>query len=250
VSAIAGPSAVCIAGDARDEAALDRALGGVKADLLLTDPPYCLLTRRRARGDVREPRGRKLDDPLVVRFDDVRSYRRFTEAWLPLAMRRMRPNAPVVLWTNFLGKQPMLDVAAACGYRHLHGEFIWGKQSREVSGNERTLRVYEVALVLGTAELPPQSASDPPRCWSAVGSYADEADAPADVREHPHHKPFYALEPLIRAYSRPGDVVLDPFAGSGSIADAALRLGRRAACVELDPKWAATVTARISSPAE
>jgi site-specific DNA-methyltransferase (adenine-specific) len=237
----------CIAGDARDGGAYARALQGEKAHALLTDPPYCLLTRRRAGGDLREPRGRKLDHDLVVRFEDVRAYRRFTEAWLPLALQHLHPGAPLVIWTNFLGKQPIAQVAAAHGYPHLHGEFVWGKQTREVSGNERTLRVYEVALVFGAAPLPPLPLDAPPRCWSAVGGYADEGASEGGAGEHPHHKPFYALEPLVRAHTRPGELVLDPFAGSGSIPAAAARLGRRVACLELDPAWAERVTARLRS---
>jgi site-specific DNA-methyltransferase (adenine-specific) len=249
---VSAPSAslpLCVTGDARQDAALDEALGGARADLLLTDPPYCLLTRRRAGGDVRDPRGRKLDDELVVRFDDVKAYRRFTEAWLPKAIARLQRGAPLVIWTNFLGKQPILQVAAAHGYAHLHGEFVWGKQTRESSGNERLVRVYEVALVLGTEALPPLGPGDPPRAWSAIGGYADDADGEPELRAHPHHKPLYSLEPLVRAYSRPGQLVLDPFAGSGSIAAAALRLGRRVACIEIDPGWAAKVCVRLQHPA-
>lgn len=236
----------CIAGDARDDAALDQALGGRRADLLLTDPPYCLLTRRRPSGAVRDPRGRKLDDPLVVRFDDVKAYRRFTEAWLPRAIARLVPGAPVILWTNFLGTQPLLQVAGECGYAHVWGEFVWGKDTRESTGNERTLRVYEVAQVLGTAPLPPLRPDDPARCWSAVGGYADDADAEPSLRAHPHHKPLYALDPLVRSYSKPGALILDPFAGTGSIAAAAVRIQRRVACVELDAEWSATVNERVA----
>jgi site-specific DNA-methyltransferase (adenine-specific) len=41
--------------------------------------------------------------------------------------------------------------------------------------------------------------------------------------------------------------VLDPFAGSGSIAAAALRLGRRAACLEIEPDWARRVSERLAA---
>ncbi|MDP2660002.1 MAG: DNA methyltransferase [Dehalococcoidia bacterium] len=53
-------------------------------------------------------------------------------------------------------------------------------------------------------------------------------------RLHPTQKPVEALQPLIGTYSRPGDVVLDPFAGSGSTAVAARQLGRRPIGIELD----------------
>ncbi|MGZ6143757.1 MAG: site-specific DNA-methyltransferase, partial [Myxococcales bacterium] len=70
----------CIAGDARDAETYRRALGGGRVALLLTDPPYCLLTRRRKGGDLRDKRaGVKIDRDPIVRFEDVRAYRKFTE---------------------------------------------------------------------------------------------------------------------------------------------------------------------------
>src|SRR4051794_34539636 len=105
------PPAECICGDARDEAAYRRALQGRRADLLLTDPPYCLLTRRRKGGDLRDPKGRKIDRDPVVRFETVRDYRAFTQDWLPLAVRHLGDDAKIILWTNFLGKEPLLAVA-------------------------------------------------------------------------------------------------------------------------------------------
>jgi site-specific DNA-methyltransferase (adenine-specific) len=43
--------------------------------------------------------------------------------------------------------------------------------------------------------------------------------------------------------------VLDPFAGSGSMPSAALRLGRRPACMEVEPEWAERVTHRLRETA-
>jgi site-specific DNA-methyltransferase (adenine-specific) len=238
----------CVHGDATVEDAYARALGGRRADLLLTDPPYCLLTRRRKGGDLREPRPRKIDREEVVRFDSVRDYAAFTGRWLPLAVAHLREGAPLVVWTNLLGKEPIRSAARALGYGHLCGEFIWAKRTREVNANEQLLRVYEVALVLTERPPPPLTLADPPVPWSAVTGYAQEGEDP-ELAAHPHHKPLGALEPLIRQWSRPGALVLDPFAGSGSIPAAALRLGRGAACIELREDWARRVTARMRQEA-
>jgi site-specific DNA-methyltransferase (adenine-specific) len=245
------PLPVCACADARDEAAYRGVLHGEKADLLFTDPPYCLLTRRRRGGDLRDARPRKIDRDPVVRFETVRDYRAFSAQWLPLALASLRPAAPAVVWTNFLGKAPLLEVAAAHGYPCLMGEFVWAKRTRERAGNEELLRVYEVALVLAQRPPPPPSPEDLARVWSVVTGYDDEQEG-ARWGSHPHHKPFGALEPLLRNLSRPGDRVLDPFAGSGSIAAAAMRLGRRPLCLEREPAWAARATERLaelSSPA-
>jgi len=56
-------------------------------------------------------------------------------------------------------------------------------------------------------------------------------------RLHPTQKPLIALWPLIKAISRPGDLVLDPFAGSGTTALAAAQLGRRYIGMEIIPQY-------------
>jgi site-specific DNA-methyltransferase (adenine-specific) len=239
----------CIAADATRPGGYDAALQGRQADVLLTDPPYCLLTRRRKGGDLRDPRAhKKIDRDPVVRFESVRDYRFFTEAWLPLAAARLKPEAPMIIWTNLLGKEPILATAARLGWSHLRGEFIWGKRTTDKNTNEQPLRVYEVALVLSRTAAAPLRPEDPPGVWAVATGYDDEGEG-ATTGEHPHHKPFGALEPLLRAWSRPGDVVLDPFAGSGSIPVAAQRLARVPACMELREDWAAQVTKRLAGSA-
>lgn len=232
----------CVAGDARLEATYDAALQGARAALLITDPPYCLLTRRRKGGDLREKRaGVKIDRDPIVRFEDVREYRKFTEEWLPRAAARC--DGPLIVWTNFLGKEPIRQVAGGLGYAPV-GEFVWAKKTTGHEGNEQLLRVYETALIFSKTPLPPLRPEDPQRVWCVAAGYDDDGEA-ARFGGHPNHKPFSVLEALIRQWSRPGDLLLDPFAGSGSIPSAALRLARRAACSEIEPAWAARVTARL-----
>ncbi len=233
-----------VRGDACEPAAYDEAMAGERAQVLLTDPPYCLLTRRRKGGDLRDPKGRKIDREPVVRFETVRDYRRFTERWLPLAASRLDEAAPLVIWTNFLGRDPLLAVARELGWVHLHGELVWAKRTTESRGSEQLLRVYETALVLSRTPAAALGPADRIRPWSVVAGYDDDGEARA-TGNHPHHKPFGVLEPLVRWYSKPGDLVLDPFAGSGSIATASVRLGRRVASIELVAEWAAVAQRRV-----
>jgi site-specific DNA-methyltransferase (adenine-specific) len=62
---------------------------------------------------------------------------------------------------------------------------------------------------------------------------------------HPCQMPEAVLERIIRASSDPGDLVLDPFAGSGTTLATAKRLGRRYLGVELSPDYAARARARL-----
>jgi site-specific DNA-methyltransferase (adenine-specific) len=149
----------------------------------------------------------------------------------------------LVVWTNFLGKDPIRAVARGLGFSEA-GEFVWAKKSSEREGNEQLLRVYETALVFLKALPPPPAPGDLPLCWCVAAAYDENGEAQR-WGGHPNHKPFRVLEPLLRQWSRPGELILDPFAGSGSIPAAALRLSRRAACSEIEPEWAGRASERL-----
>ncbi|HKV40913.1 MAG TPA: site-specific DNA-methyltransferase [Blastocatellia bacterium] len=64
---------------------------------------------------------------------------------------------------------------------------------------------------------------------------------------HPTQKPVSALEPLIRAFSDKGDMVLDPFCGSGSTLVAAKALGRRFTGIDLVEEYCRIAAKRAGS---
>jgi len=88
----------------------------------------------------------------------------------------------------------------------------------------------------------------------AKGNPCEPQNPIADVIEwkytgnklHPTQKPIAALMPLIESFSRPGDMVLDPFAGSGSTLLAARMLGRNWLGVELDARYHAAARRRLA----
>lgn len=236
----------CIQGDSTNPEAWTRLLGERLGDVLITDPPYCLLVRRRKGGDERDPKGRKNDTgPVVRRFEDVREYREFTKAWLDLAVLHLKPGAPLIIWTNLLGREPITTVARSLGYAHQLGEFVWGKRTRESNSGEELLRVVETALVFSTHTTSSTSPDAPATPWAAVAGYDDDGEAER-WGNHPNHKPFGVLEPLVRTWSKPGQLIVDAFAGSGSIPAAAVRLQRDTACIELEASWAARVRDRLT----
>ena len=62
---------------------------------------------------------------------------------------------------------------------------------------------------------------------------------------HPTEKPLTAMMPLIEAFSQPGDIVLDPFVGSGTTAVAAKRLGRAYIGIDIEPVYAQQAQERV-----
>jgi len=65
-------------------------------------------------------------------------------------------------------------------------------------------------------------------------------------RLHPTQKPVELLATFIQAYSRPNEIVLDPFAGSGCTAVAATQLNRHYIAVELMQTYAEAAKKRLS----
>ena len=77
-----------------------------------------------------------------------------------------------------------------------------------------------------------------------------KVDRPGHSSEHPTMKPIELIEPMILNSSNRGDLVLDPFGGSGSTLIAAARTERRAALVELDPGYCDVIRRRWTTYAE
>lgn len=75
--------------------------------------------------------------------------------------------------------------------------------------------------------------------------FDDDGEA-ARWGSHPNHKPFSVLEPLIRGLTRTGDLILDPFAGSGSSLAAAQRLQRHSFGLEIEPQWVELIQKRLA----
>lgn len=80
--------------------------------------------------------------------------------------------------------------------------------------------------------------------WDYAGANTFGRNRDADLAAHPTVKPVALVADAIRDCSRRGDIILDPFAGSGTILLAAERTGRKAAAIELDPHYVDTAIKR------
>jgi len=86
--------------------------------------------------------------------------------------------------------------------------------------------------------------------WGTLpGAYVCPTEqGPARAKLIPGSKPLRLLRAIIRDYTRPGDLIVDPFAGSGTTLLAARLEGRRAIGAEVDPKAFALAVKRLSAP--
>lgn len=234
-----------IQGDATSIKPYSQVLGEKKVKLVFADPPYCLLTRRRKDGRLRDPKKAKIEHEAVRRFENGKEYTLFTLSWMEKAAQYLEKSGHFIVWTNFLGKEPIKKVAIDLGL-FFHGEYTWAKWSKGGSGNEKLARAYEVALIFGKEPFRELKDTDscPPRF--CINNYDEEKEG-LKWGNHPNHKSFSVIEPLIRFYTAPRDHVLDPFTGSGSTPAACLKLNRSIAGIELRQEWAEMTQLRIKS---
>ncbi len=90
--------------------------------------------------------------------------------------------------------------------------------------------------------------------WNGGGQHGvwnvPKNDTLASASGHPTQKPLALMEKLVRLFTDPGDLILDPFAGSGTTGVAAIRLGRRFIGWERDPKYHAIACKRLAAARE
>lgn len=189
-------------------------------------------------------------------------------AWWPEIRRVTKPNAAVVLFAQC----PFDKVLGASNLRELKYEWVWRKEAGTGHLNAKIapMKNHEVALVFYRAQptYVPQMRKAETRVKHPVGSAAGSANYGAQVRTfwkdeghrypltvldfprdpdkaHPTQKPVDLCRYLIRTYTRPGEVVLDPTCGSGTTAVAAVMEQRRFIVGDSDEKWAAHAAARV-----
>lgn len=186
-------------------------------DLILTDPPY--LVRYRDR------HGR-----TVANDDNV--------SWIKPAFTEMgRILKPGGFLVSFYGWHEVDTFMAAWREAGLApvGHLVFTKP---YASSKRILaHTHEQAylLVKGKAPSPQRHLADV-LTWDYTGN-----------RLHPTQKPVRALAEIIQALSRPGDLVLDPFCGSGSTLVAARDTGRDFLGIELDSRHHHNATIRVYS---
>ena len=225
-------------GDSTSLADVQKLVGGAQMDLLLTDPPYNV--------DYQGAAGKIKNDNM----EDT-AFRRFlTDAFSNAAMV-MKPGAPFYIWHadtegyNFRGacKDAMLRVRQC---------LIWVKNSL-VMGRQDFQWKHEPCLY-GESEIE-EDAHEPclygwmegkkhyffkNRKQTTVLNF----DKPVKSAEHPTMKPIKLFDYQMQCSSKPGENVLDLFAGSGTTIMAAEQNGRRAFCMEYDPKYTDVIVDR------
>jgi len=201
---------------------------GERADMVFTDPPYNVNYANSAKDKLRGKHRPILNDALGEGFYD------FLYDALAPTLAHCRGAVYVAMSSSELDT---LQAAFRAAGGHWSTFIIWAKNTFTL-GRSDYQRQYE-PILYGW----PEGAS---RHWCGDRDQGDvwHFNKPRVNDLHPTMKPVELVERAIRNSSRPGDVVLDPFGGSGSTLIAAEKLGRRARLIELDPKYVDVIVRR------
>lgn len=225
-------------------------------DLIFADPPYNL----QLKGDLHRPDNSKVDavDDEWDQFDSFRAYDDFTTEWLKAARRILKPNGAIwvigsyhnifrvgsalqnqgfwilndVVWRksnpmpNFRGKR----------FTNAHETMIWASKSE---GAKYTFN-YEALKALNEGI---QMRSDwvLPICTGHERLKNENGD-----KAHPTQKPESLLHRLLVGSTNPGDVILDPFFGTGTTGAVAKMLGRNFIGIEREEAYRKVAEKRIA----
>ena len=252
---VQAPSIDCIlVGDCLAEMAK---LPDRSVDLVFADPPYNL----QLDGDLLRPNNTVVDGVHQVwdKFASFADYDRFSRAWLGQCRRVLKTDGAVwvigsyhnifrlgtalqdlgfwlhndVIWLktnpmpNFRGKR----------FTNAHETLIWAARDAKsrVTFNYEAMKAFNDDLQMRSDWLIP-ICSGPERLKDDGGRKA-----------HPTQKPEALLHRVLLATTKPGDVVLDPFFGTGTTGAVARRLGRHYIGIERDADYAKAAAERISA---
>lgn len=233
------------------------ALPSASVDLIFADPPYNL----QLGGDLRRP-----DDSLVDAVDDdwdkfasFAEYDAFTRAWLAAARRVLKPDGALWVIGSYHNIFRVGAILQDLGFWMLN-DIVWRKanpmpnfRGRRFTNAHETLiwaargesskyTFHYEALKGGNDDL--QMRSD----WYLPLCTGDERlkDA-AGAKVHPTQKPEALLARVLLSASNPGDVILDPFFGTGTTGAVAKALGRRFIGLEREEVYAKAARERIAA---
>ena len=217
-----------LCGDATHEASYVALLGSERVSMVFQDPPYSVNYANSAKDKLRGKNRPILNDNLGEDFGP------FLVAALTPMLARCDGAVYIAMSSSELDT---LQSAFRAAGGHWSTFIIWAKNTFTM-GRADYQRQYE-PILYGWRE-------GSRRHWCGDRDQGDVWQIKKPVKNdlHPTMKPVELVERAIRNSSRPGDTVLDCFAGSGTTLIAAEKSGRVARLMELDPKYVDTIVRR------
>ncbi len=231
-------------GDAID--VLNTSVADGSVDLIFADPPYNI--------------GKRFGDSLD-RWPSDDAYADWCYEWIDLCLKKLKPSGSIYLMTSTQA-MPHLDLYLRKRVTIL-SRIVWHYDSSGVQARRYYGSMYEPILfgvkdadhyVFNADDIRVEARTGATRKLidyrKAVPTQYNTTKVPGNVwffprvryrmdeyEEHPSQKPEALMERIIRASSRPGDVVLDPFSGTFTTCAVAQKLGRRSIGIEREPAY-------------
>src|SRR4051812_26847879 len=229
-------------------------------DVVFADPPYNL----QLGGDLFRPEGGLVDavNDDWDKFETFAAYDTFTKAWLHEARRVLKPNGTLwvigsyhnifrvgaalqdegfwvlndIVWRK---ANPMPNFRGT-RFTNAHETLIWASRSEDsrYTFNYRAMKALNDELQMRSDWLFP------------ICSGGERVKGEGGGKAHPTQKPEALLYRVLLACTKPGDVVLDPFFGTGTTGAVARRLGREWIGIEREKRYVSVARARIDSTLE
>jgi modification methylase len=233
-----------------------RRLPDACVDMVFADPPYNL----QLGGDLFRPEGGRVDavDDDWDKFATFADYDSFSRAWLAEARRILKPNGTLwvigsyhnifrvgaalqdagywilndIIWRK---SNPMPNFRGT-RFTNAHETLIWASRSEDsrYTFNYRAMKALNDDL---------QMRSD----WLIPICAGGERMKEDGTKAHPTQKPEALLYRVLLACTNPGDVVLDPFFGTGTTGAVARRLGRHWIGIERETRYVRVAEQRIAA---
>jgi modification methylase len=233
-------------------------LPAASVDLIFADPPYNL----QLEGGLTRPDQSKVDavDDDWDKFASFSAYDDFTRAWLYACRRVLKPNGALWVIGSYHNIFRVGTILQDLGFWILN-DIVWRKSNPMPNFRGRRFTNAHETLIWASRDADAKSytfnyqalkeANDGTQMRSdwlfPICTGTERLKDGEGHKTHPTQKPEALLHRILLACSKPGDVVLDPFFGTGTTGAVAKRLGRHFVGIEREPDYIAAAQARIAA---
>lgn len=242
-------------GDSTKPEDVERLMGGASAQMAFTDPPYNVDYSGKGKKTSNKILNDKMDPEQFLQF--------LTDAFTSYRMA-LSESAPMYVCYASSSHREFENSLEACGYK-VKAQIIWAKALASMGwGDYRWKHEPILYCSLGGKKVPFYGDRKQVTTWDHEPSDAELLVAARDMLqsvteqgsdtiwnlardteyEHPTQKPIKLIEIALKNSSKPGDIVLDLFGGSGSTLMACQQLERKCYSMELDPKYCDVIVRR------
>lgn len=227
-----------ICGDSTEPLVYQKLFGSIRPDMIWTDPPYNVNYEG------------KTEEKMTIKNDklDPAQFKALIDAAFANSLATLKVGAPIYICTGYSSYPQFLDSMLKNGFYH-SGVIIWVKNHY----THGFMDYHHKHEWIAKAEKKDAKVADGIIYGWKEGKHTFYGENEYDVwemprrasnRNHPTEKPDWLIMRAIRNSTKRGDIILDPFSGSGSVMSACEKTGRRAFMIELDPKYCDVIRAR------